>query len=294
MKKLLLLIVITLFSFTGFAQKIYPFYPNLPIDDYQYLTQITYYDLNHVSNRITKFLYANNNMDDVPDKNIYNLKDGVGTITMPYIEMSSRGKQSKLLITYDLFKIDGEFVIKSLKITGDYDKMVPFYVTFWNTEINVEKNRSITNNFVQDLITFNNNIQNPIITVTNTTISDTNKFATDFLNKKKLEQSQTINSEGANLEIINKNKVVESERKVEVVENKRIEPIITSEKVILKVKKRKGNFMFDSEISDLLKEKIKKYYYPYQDFNCTITVTYDAWDNKIKDDSFFCVSSDCN
>lgn len=289
MKKLLLLTAITLLSVTGFAQKVYPSYPGVPIDDYAYLTQITYYDLNYVSNRITKFLYANNNMNDLPDKNIYNLKDGVGTITMSYIEMSSRGKQSKLTVTYNLFKIDGEFVIKSLKITGDYDKMVLFYVTFWNTEINVEKNHSITNNFVQDLITFNNNIQNPIITVTNTTISDTNKFTTDFLNKKKSEQSQTTNADIASSNVAED----KSETIIEDKPIKRNAPVIKKEKKIFKVKKRNSTFTFETEIDDLLKNKIIEYYSSFQNFNCAVTVTYDMWDDIIRDDSFYYVSSDC-
>lgn len=287
MKKLLLLLLITTFVQ---AQKIYPSYPGVPIDDYPYLTQITYYDLNYVSNRITKFLYANNNMNDLSDKNIYNLKDGVGTITMPYIEMSSRGKQSKLAVSYDLFKVDGEFVIKSLKITGDYDKMVLFYVTFWNTEINVEKNHSITNNFVQDLITFNNNVQNPIITVTNTTISDTDKFTADFLNKKKLEQSQTTNLDTDNRNIVED----KSETIIEDKPIKRNTPIIKTEKKVFKVKKKKDTFIFNDPIDETLKSKVIEYYKPFKDFNCTITATMTYYDNVLKENSIRFVSSDCN
>ena len=289
MKKIILLTAIVMFSVTAFSQEIYPSYPGVPIDDYPYLTQITYYDLNYVSNRITRFLYAKNNMHDLSDKNIYNLKDGVGTITMPYIEMASRGIQSKLMVTYTLFKVDGEFVIKSLKITGDYKKMVLFYVTFWNTEINVEKNHSITNNFSQDLITFNNNIQNPIITVINTTISDTNKFTTDFLNKKKLGQNQTTNSEMTN------SNVVEEKNKT-IIENKPVKkaaPVIKHEKQIFSVKKRNSTFTFETEIDETLKNKIIEYYSTFQNFNCIVTVTYDIWDDKIKDDSFYYSTKDC-
>ncbi|AMO19425.1 hypothetical protein [Flavobacterium columnare] len=289
MKKLILILILQVASVCN-AQKIYPSYPGVPIDDYPYLTQITYYDLNYVSNRITKFLYANNNMNDLPDKNIYNLKDGVGTITMPYIEMSSRGKQSKLTVTYNLFKVDGEFVIKSLKITGDYDKMVLFYVTFWNTEINVEKNYSITNNFVQDLITFNNNVQNPIITVTNTTISDTNKFTTDFLNKKKLEQSQTINLDTDNRNIVED----KSETIIEDKPIKRNTPIIKTEKKVFKVKKKKDTFTFNNPIDETLKNKTIEYYKTFKDFNCTITATLTYYDDVLKENSIRFVSSDCN
>ena len=288
MKKLILLLILQVASVCN-AQKIYPSYPGVPIDDYPYLTQITYYDLNYISNRITKFLYANNNMNELPDKNIYNLKDGVGTITMPYIEMSSRGKQSKLTVTYNIFTIDGEFVIKSLKITGDYDKMVLFYVTFWNTKINVEKNHSITNNFVQDLITFNNNVQNPIITVSNTTILDTDKFTIDYLNKKKLSQVQTTISDMTN------NKVVEEKSKT-IIEDKPVKkaaPVIKHEKQIFRVKKRNSTFTFETEIEETLKNKIIEYYSTFQNFNCLVTITYDIWDDKIKDDSFYYSTKDC-
>lgn len=283
MKKLLLLLLITTFVQ---AQKIYPSYPSLPISEYDYLTQISYYDLNYVDGRLTKFLYEKMNMKNLAEKDIYNLNDGKGSIIKSFQEMASRGKQSTITLNYSVFVIEGDFVIKDFKVTGDYTKVAMFYLLFWDTKIHLEENQSVTNNFIQDRIIFNNDFKAPSITISNTTLNDTEKFISDFLKKKTTNIAQENN-------VISNSE--EEKQEVKIVEEKpKPTPIIKTEKKVFKVKKKKDTFTFNDPIDETLKNKVIEYYKPFKDFNCTITATMTYYDNVLKENSIRFVSSDCN
>ena len=161
MKKLTLLITLFIFS-------------NLFAQGNNYETQITYKDLNHVSTKIEAFLNDNYTMQ-IDDTN-FNLKDGTGEITQIYKEQIAINKNVKAIkVTYNVFTLKNEFIIKEASITGSNEIVIGFYISFWNTNLNFDdiKDKEIASNrYFQDRIS----LSNSTIKITNTSIKSIADF----------------------------------------------------------------------------------------------------------------------
>ena len=61
----------------------------------------------------------------------------------------------KITIKYNVFKHDDDFVIKECTITGDAERVVDFYIQFWNTDLKfdeVKEKETVVNHYGNDRI----------------------------------------------------------------------------------------------------------------------------------------------
>lgn len=186
MRNLLLVLIYWLISTVINAQKISPYYPNKIDNGYNVTeTQMTYIDLNFVNSKVQKFIYSELAMQPEGEP-IYNNN----TITEKYTEMFASNREPKeLYVSYKVFTIDSDFVVESVKITGD--KVVEFYVRYWSTNLNFEDTKGsevVSNRYVQDRITYNFNNGNRFIFVENTSIKDKDAFIEEFKSKRNEQQ----------------------------------------------------------------------------------------------------------
>jgi len=286
MKKFFLLLVLMITT-SVLAQQanVSPYFPDIAYSNSNRrdLTQWTYFDLNFVSLKVTSFIYNKMEMSQDGEQDI-KFNNGIGTITQSYIEQASRGIPKKLKIKYTVFPIEHDFVIKSVKITGDYEKVTTLYAYYWNTSLHfdeVASKKIVTSQNLQDKVVYHYNGRNPYITVDNTTIHDSETFSKEFivkrdkynLNKEKreLEKKQ---QEQAEIEALNEQrnakiaayKAKEEKRQEEIKklrekreeENKRIKSRRYS-KTNIEVVKKKRKFDFNQEVDTSLEKKIETF-----------------------------------
>ena len=220
MKRQLILITIIFLTQNVFAQNISPYYPapffSSTLNKYE--CQFTYFDLNFVSLNIQDFMSRKFAMSQDGSQSKYNLKEGKGTISNVYIDQISINREPrKIKITYTIFPIEKEFVIKSVKITGNADVVLKFYVYFWSTTLNfddVSKKEAVSNRYFQDRISYSYNNGNSYIQINNTTVKDDKNFIDNFIIKKTKYNKEKIEAEKKE-EILKQEKIKEKEIKLE-------------------------------------------------------------------------------
>lgn len=221
MKVKLLSLIVILFIQNSFSQKISPFpdEPALKSPYNEYQTQITYFDFNFVSMNFQNYMIKKTNM--TLDDTKYNLKSGVGTITDIYINNGINTKIKKLYFTYTVFTIENDFVIKKLRISGDTDVVLKFYIFYWSTNLNyddVKGRETVSNRFLQDRISYNFNEGKSFIEINNTSIKNTEEFIkrlTKVLKEKK-EAEKIKDSLDLISEIKKEKEKVEMDKELEI------------------------------------------------------------------------------
>lgn len=173
--------------FLSISQEVSPYFPTPFSSENRYETQMTYFDLNFVSLKVQDFFSRKFLMQQSDSK--ANLKEGKGTITNIYEDKIAINRDTrKVNVTYEVFPIGNEFVIKNVQIEGDYEVVTKFYVYYWSTDLNFGdlKDKEIAKNyFLQDRISYSSNNGNTIINIVNTAIEDEEKFTKDYLEKKQ-------------------------------------------------------------------------------------------------------------
>lgn len=174
---------------TLIAQKVSPYFPTpfVSTTNNRNETQITYFDLNFVNLKIQSFLSGKLYM--TPEEPSYNLNNGEGTITQSYIEKIAINREPrKLIFTFKVFHLGDDFVIEQLKISGDNEKVLSFYVSYWSTSLNfddIKKNEIVSNKFLQDHISYSYNNNKPVILIKNNTINSRREFVSEYSPKRE-------------------------------------------------------------------------------------------------------------
>jgi hypothetical protein len=169
------------------------------------------------------------------------LKDGKGNITYAFIDKISMNRASKqLLFEFNVFTVEDEFVIKELKITGDANAVLQFYVSFWTTSLNfndVSKTEIVSNRLWQDRISYSFNKGKPYIKVQNTTVNSPEEFTVEYVTKRN-EFNKTEKIRIAKEELEDK-KIKENIKKIkEKRENDENTRISTFEYLVIKKSKK--------------------------------------------------------
>jgi hypothetical protein len=90
---------------------------------------------------------------------------------------------AKLTFTYSVGLVNDIYTIRTLKITGSKDRLISFFVEFWNTTINFEAptgNSDVSLLTGQDVVKYFINKGKPYITITNSTYKSLEEFKTFF------------------------------------------------------------------------------------------------------------------
>lgn len=246
MKKIALILVL-ITSANSYAQKISPYFPEpfLTSSSNKYQTQISYFDLNFVTLKLQDYMSYNFAMTLNDEKMKYELKDGKGDITFAFIDKIAMNKKPReLYFKYTVFPLEEEFVIKELKITGDSDAVLRFYVSFWTTTLNfddVSKTEIVSNRLFQDRISYSFNKGNSYVIVKNTTIESSEEFINEFEIKKiEFDKNEKIRIAQKEIEEKERAKKLEEEKKIRETERN---TQIT--KVKYQVVKKKRNLKFE-------------------------------------------------
>jgi hypothetical protein len=130
----------------------------------------------------------------------YELKDGKGNITYAFIDkIAINSKPKELFFKFKVFTIEKELVIEKLKITGNENSVLKFYVSFWTTTLNfddVKKKEIVSNNIWQDRISYSFNRGKSFIEIENTTVKSNEAFITKYQkSKNEFLQKEKINAE---------------------------------------------------------------------------------------------------
>ena len=142
-------------------------------------TQITYFDLNFVDQRMQNFMGAYMHMEVAHFPTI--IKQGIYNIlTIRYLQQATMGTTHipSLYFKYTYFvNKDNHPIIKSLYLYGDANYVIDFYVRYWPTTINFDetRNKIAYNYLLQDKATirFNGTWS---ITIENTTIHSMDEY----------------------------------------------------------------------------------------------------------------------
>ncbi|WP_269233833.1 hypothetical protein [Flavobacterium flavigenum] len=183
MKKLLLLTYLFL-SISAQSQKVSPYYPAKHVvdDPSTFTSQITYFDMNYITNNISEFLTYSMYMVLTKSDDSKLLYDG-GSYTITYTDKFAQSGNKKLIFDYSIGKVDDVYTIKSLKITGSEDRLITFFVEFWQTTKNFTApagNSDVSLLTGQDVAKFYFNKGKPYITVTNNTFKSIEEFKEYF------------------------------------------------------------------------------------------------------------------
>jgi hypothetical protein len=183
MKKLLLITALLMVSFTQ-AQEVSPYYPAkiTVTDPFNFTSQLTYYDLNFITVNISEFLSYRMNMVVEKDNDSKLLSDG-GTYTITYTDKLSQSGNKKLIITYIVGLVDTVYTIQSVKISGSKDRVIDFFIEFWQTTVNFEEptgNSDVSLLTGQDVVKFYFNKGNPYIAVSNSAYKSLSEFKNYF------------------------------------------------------------------------------------------------------------------
>lgn len=170
------------------AQEISPYYPakNVVNDPYDFTSQITFFDMNYISNNISEFLSYRMNMTVTKTDNTKLLHDG-GNYTVTYADKLAQSGNANLVFNYSIGSVDNIYTIKSLKITGSKERLISFFVEFWQTSKNFTTpsgNSDVSLLTGQDVAKFYFNKGKPYITVTNNTYKSLDEFKVYFQNLK--------------------------------------------------------------------------------------------------------------
>ncbi|MRX70285.1 hypothetical protein GJU42_20105 [Flavobacterium resistens] len=151
-------------------------------DPYAFTSQITYFDMNYISNNISEFLTYRMNMTVTKSDNTKLLHNG-GTYSITYTDKISQSGNEKLIFSYDVGLIDNVYTIKNLKITGSKDRLISFFVEFWQTSKNFTApagNADVSLLTGQDVAKFYFNNGKPYIAVINNTFKSIDEFKVYF------------------------------------------------------------------------------------------------------------------
>lgn len=164
------------------------------LSNHGYATQITYFDLNFVDQRMQNFLRTQLNMSfsGFPK---FTKENGYQILNVGYVKDGAyigNQKIRHLYFKYTLFENKSKrSMIKSLKIYGSAIDVIDFYVRYWPTTINFDQSKSkiAFNYLLQDKATIACSTKDGSwsISVENTTIHDTNEFY------RELDKSSTSN-----------------------------------------------------------------------------------------------------
>ncbi|MDV6170217.1 hypothetical protein R1T16_17405 [Flavobacterium sp. DG1-102-2] len=187
MKKLLLLTLLLSGMFCQ-GQDVSPYYPakNKVSDPYDFTSQLTYFDMNYISNNISEFLTYRMNMGVSKTDDSKLMHDG-GVYTVHYTDKISQSGNQSLTISYNVVKVTDIYTIQSVKITGSPDRVISFFVEFWQTSMNFEapKGKSDVSLLTgQDVVKFYFNKGKPYIDVTNNTFKTVAEFEKYYKNLK--------------------------------------------------------------------------------------------------------------
>lgn len=194
MKRLVLLVTVFAMSQQLYGQSMSPYFPQRLISatDNRDETQMTFVDLNFVNNKIENYLDRRFAMAYAGPK--FDLDQGKGTITQNFV--TTVGSRGELHFAFEVEAVGEEFLVKSVKITGDEFRVTNFYVGYWTTTMELENptgNAIATNKYLQDDISYYFNNAKPYILIKNTTIKDTKAFLADLETKMaahKIEQAR--------------------------------------------------------------------------------------------------------
>jgi hypothetical protein len=183
MHKILLSIVI-LTSFIAQSQEVSPYYPAKYVGEKGagFTSQMTYFDLNFISSNVSDFLMSKMLMNIENTDSSKMLFDG-GKLTITYTDRIVQSKAQKLIISYDVVKVNDVYTIKSVKMTGDKERLLDFFIVFWETTINFKApsgNSDVSLNMGQDIVKYYFNKGKPYITVTNSTYKNLEEFKVYF------------------------------------------------------------------------------------------------------------------
>lgn len=183
MKKIILVACVLLVSFVN-AQEVSPYYPakNVVNDPYYFTSQITYFDMNYITNNISEFLTYRMNMTVTKSDDSKLLHDG-GSYTVTYTDKLAQSGYNNLIFNYSIGMVDNVYTIKSLKITGSKERLISFFVEFWQTSKNFKApsgNSDVSALTGQDVAKFYFNKGKPYITVTNNTFKSLDEFKVYF------------------------------------------------------------------------------------------------------------------
>lgn len=138
-------------------------------------TQITYFDLNFVEGLMQDFMKRQMGMT-IDNVSKFIKQGEYQTFTVSYAQMATMGgKVPHLYLKYTIFdNKDKNPIIKALSITGNSDKVIYFFVSYWPTNLNidVQKSKIAYSYLIQDKATIKFNPANSqwSIVVDNTTI----------------------------------------------------------------------------------------------------------------------------
>ncbi|MDA6068657.1 hypothetical protein NJT12_03400 [Flavobacterium sp. AC] len=185
--KIIIFSCLLIVSFVN-AQEVSPYYPakNVVNDPYDFTSQITYFDMNYITNNISEFLTYRMNMTVTKTDNSKLLHDG-GSYTIIYGDKIAQSGNANLVFNYTIGIVDNVYTIKSLKITGSKERLISFFVEFWQTSKNFTSpsgNSDISLLTGQDVAKFYFNKGKPYITVTNNTYKSLDEFKVYFQNLK--------------------------------------------------------------------------------------------------------------
>lgn len=192
MKNLITLLAILIGGVTQ-AQEVSPYYPakNVVKDPYHFTSQITYFDMNYSTNNISEFMKYRLNMAVTKTDDSKLLHTG-GTYIIEYTDRLSFSGGKNLIFTYNVGKVNDIYTIKSLKITGSKERLISFFVEFWQTSINFEKpsgKSDVSLRTGQDVAKFFFNKGAPFITVSNSSYKNIEDFK-EYFNKLIAEKVQ--------------------------------------------------------------------------------------------------------
>lgn len=187
MKKLLTTLALFIASYS-FAQEVSPYYPvkNRVSDPYDFTSQLTYFDLNYISNNISEFLTYRMAMG-VSKTDDSKLMHTGGTYSVEYTDKIAQSVSQKLLFTYNVGQVDKVYTIQSVKITGSKERLIMFYIEFWQTASNFvapKGNADVSLLTGQDVVKFYFNKGKPYIMVTNGTYKNIADFQEHFTKLK--------------------------------------------------------------------------------------------------------------
>lgn len=183
MKKILHFILL-LIAMAVQSQEVSPYYPakNVVNDPYDFTSQITYFDMNYITNNISEFLSYRMNMAVIKSDDTKLLHDG-GSYSISYGDKSTLSGNGSLTFNYSIGMVDNVYTIKSLKITGSKERLISFFVEFWQTSKNFTApagNSDVSLLTGQDEAKFYFNKGKPFISVVNKTFKSLDEFKVYF------------------------------------------------------------------------------------------------------------------
>lgn len=178
--KTLLVSLLMLFGTILQAQEISPYYPckNTISNPYYFSSQITYFDMNTICDNISDFLLYRMNMDVSKRDHSKLLHDG-GAYIINYTDELTQSGHENLIFNYNIGKVDNVYTIKSLKITGSKQRLISFFIQFWQAskDFKTPSGKSdVTFLIGQDVARFYFNKGKPYITVTNNIYKSLDEF----------------------------------------------------------------------------------------------------------------------